>query len=164
MLLQEEIQVEQRLRHEAEDALAEVERRLGSVEVEQQKICLVENDRAKSRAELLKAREEILDLTAKLEVERHRVRKLEAAKSNGEGRLQEAEAREQSDLKALRTLLSSTMRERDEALDKALRLQGVNRSVEELHSVLAKAIQDREQPGPQGPKALINIVHFGFAA
>mmetsp|Transcript_7845 Transcript_7845/g.17645 ORF Transcript_7845/g.17645 Transcript_7845/m.17645 type:complete len:780 (+) Transcript_7845:54-2393(+) len=145
MLLQEEIQVEQRLRHEAEDALAEVERRLGSVEVEQQKICLVENDRAKSRAELLKAREEILDLTAKLEVERHRVRKLEAAKSNGEGRLQEAEAREQSDLKALRTLLSSTMRERDEALDKALRLQGVNRSVEELHSVLAKAIQDREQ-------------------
>eukprot|EP00435_Cladocopium_sp_Y103_P034098 s6_g8.t1 len=78
MLLQEEIQVEQRLRHEAEDAMAEVERRLGSVEVEQQKICLVENDRAKSRAELLKAREEILDLTAKLEVERHRVRKLEA--------------------------------------------------------------------------------------
>lgn len=145
MLLQEEIQVEQRLRHEAEDALAQVERRLGSVEVEQQKICLVENDRAKSRAELLKAREEILDLTAKLEVERHKVRKLEAAKSNGEGRLQEAEAREQSDLKALRTLLSSTMRERDEALDKALRLQGVNRSVEELHNVLAKAIQDREQ-------------------
>lgn len=145
MLLQEEIQVEQRLRHEAEDAMAEVERRLGSVEVEQQKICLVENDRAKSRAELLKAREEILDLTAKLEVERHRVRKLEAAKSNGEGRLQEAEVREQSDLKALRTLLSSTMRERDEALDKALRLQGVNRSVEELHGVLAKAIQDREK-------------------
>lgn len=143
--LQDEIQVEQRLRLEAEDALAEVERRLASVEVEQYKICQVENDRAKNRAELLRAREEILDLTAKLEVERHRIRKLEAAKNSGEGRLAEAEAREQSDLKAIRTLLSSTMRERDEALDKALRLQGVNRSVEELHGMLAKAIRDREK-------------------
>eukprot|EP00913_Durusdinium_trenchii_P014656 g13750.t1 len=148
--------VQKRLRQEAEDSLAEVERRLGSIEVEQKKICLVETDRAKQRAENLQLREEILDLTAKLEVERYRVRKLEGGTAAASGlsptagpeskRLRlHAEAREQSDLMALRTLLSTTMRERDEALEKALRLQRVNRSLQELHQLLEKAMQDRER-------------------
>ncbi|CAJ1380986.1 unnamed protein product [Effrenium voratum] len=142
--LEEELQVQQSLRVQAESSLSEVERRLESVELEHKKLCLVENERHQRGAEVARLREELVELTALLEVERHRVKKLEAARGEGDERLRDAMARERSDDLALRKLLAAAQQERDEAMERSLRMQDVHRMVEEVHSQLAKAM-DREK-------------------
>lgn len=142
--LEEELQVQLKLREQAERALLEVEKRLESVEVEQRKLCAVESARAQGLKEVSQLREEIVELCSALEMERARVKQLEAGRGMS-AHFQEALAREQSDLTALRNLLSNALKERDDALEKALRLQDVNRSVEELHEQLAQATADREE-------------------
>eukprot|EP00439_Symbiodinium_sp_Y106_P065594 s953_g10.t1 len=139
--LEEELQVQLKLREQAERALLEVEKRLESVEVEQRKLCAVESARAQGLKEVSQLREEIVELCSALEMERARVKQLEAGRGMS-AHFQEALAREQSDLTALRNLLSNALKERDDALEKALRLQDVNRSVED--PILFKALRSRE--------------------